>query len=445
MPGKIFINYRRGDDPGYTQALYQRLEDEFASGDLFMDVEYIKPGDNFVDVISDQVAAADVVLVVIGPRWSDLLAARIGDGNDFVVIEIKAALDQGKRVIPVLVGGASMPRSESVPESIRTLALRQAVGLRPERFKADCQGLVTALKESLPAAVQERAARTETERKVAEEARLNMLAADQGNARAQYILGVFYESGSGGLPKDEREAARLYKLAADQGYVNAQFNLGVFYANGRGGLPKDDREAARFYKLAADQGDADGQTNLGVFIANGRGGLPKDEREAARLYKLAADQGKAPAQNNLGGFYRDGRGLSKDDREAARLYKLAADQGNAGAQYNLGVLYANGRGGLSKDDREAARLFKLAADQGYADAQFNLGFRGGQDEREAARLFKLSADQGDADAQANLGWCYEYGRGLPKDEREAARLYKLAADQGNDFAKTALLRLTSGR
>jgi TIR domain len=85
MAGKIFINYRRGDDPGFTQALYQRLEAEFAAGNLFMDVEgHIKPGDDFVEVLSAQVAAADVMLAVIGPRWAELLIAREGDRDDFV-------------------------------------------------------------------------------------------------------------------------------------------------------------------------------------------------------------------------------------------------------------------------------------------------------------------------------------------------------------------------
>ena len=107
MVGKIFLNYRRGDDPGYTQALYQRLEVEFATGDLFMDVEgQIRPGDDFVDVLGRQVAACDILLAVIGPRWQELLAAHDGISDDFVVIEILAALTQGKRVIPVLVGGA---------------------------------------------------------------------------------------------------------------------------------------------------------------------------------------------------------------------------------------------------------------------------------------------------------------------------------------------------
>ena len=117
MAGKIFINYRRDDDAGFTHALYLRLAGEFAAGDLFMDVEgHIKPGDPFVEVLNAQVAASDVLLAVIGPRWAELLAARQGDPEDFVAIEIKAALDQGKRVIPVLVGGASIPRADSLPE-----------------------------------------------------------------------------------------------------------------------------------------------------------------------------------------------------------------------------------------------------------------------------------------------------------------------------------------
>ena len=155
MAGKIFINYRRNDDPGFTQALYQRLEDDFASEDLFMDVEgQIKPGDDFVEVLSGRVSAADVMLVVIGPRWADLFAAYQGGRDDFVAIEIKAALDQGKRVIPVLVRGAELPRADALPEGIRSLVRRNTVGLRPERFRSDCQGLVTALKESLAGAEQ---------------------------------------------------------------------------------------------------------------------------------------------------------------------------------------------------------------------------------------------------------------------------------------------------
>jgi TPR repeat protein len=74
-------------------------------------------------------------------------------------------------------------------------------------------------------------------------------------------LGVLYEVGGGGLPKDEREAARLYKLAADQGDPYGQVHLGYFYQTCRGGLPKDKEEAARLYKLA-EQGDPATKTAL---------------------------------------------------------------------------------------------------------------------------------------------------------------------------------------
>ncbi len=198
MAGKIFINYRRGDDPGFTQALYMRLEDEFTADNLFMDVEgHIKPGDDFVEVLNAQVAASDILLVVIGPRWAELMAARQSDPEDFVAIEIRAGLDNGKRVVPVLVGGADMPRADLLPEPIRALARRNAVGLRPERFRADCQGLITALTEQLAAAEKERTAQTEAERAAAEAERLKReaeeaarIAAAEQRAQAQTMAGL---------------------------------------------------------------------------------------------------------------------------------------------------------------------------------------------------------------------------------------------------------------
>jgi molybdopterin biosynthesis enzyme MoaB len=92
-------------------------------------------------VLNARVVATDVLLAVIGLRWSELLAARANDPDDFVAIEIKdrARLDNNKRIIPVLVGGAGMPRADALPEAIRPLARRNAVGLRPERFMADCK------------------------------------------------------------------------------------------------------------------------------------------------------------------------------------------------------------------------------------------------------------------------------------------------------------------
>ncbi len=209
MSGKIFVNYRRGDDAGFTQALYQRLESEFSAADLFMDVEgHIKPGDDFVEVLNAQVAAADILLVVIGPRWESLLSARKADLSDFVVVEIKAGFEQGKRVIPVLVGGAAMPRAETLPDAIRALARRNAVGLRPDRFKADCQGLVTALKAYLAEAEKEHEARSEAERRAAEAKRLEAEAQAAERARAAEERGRV-QAAAGLSPEEIRKAEEL--------------------------------------------------------------------------------------------------------------------------------------------------------------------------------------------------------------------------------------------
>jgi hypothetical protein len=94
--GKIFISYRRDDDPGFAHALYLRLEQEFASGDLFMDVEgHIKPGDDFVKVLNDQVAQCDVLLAIIGEEWVNLRddegKRRLDKPDDLVRIEVAAA------------------------------------------------------------------------------------------------------------------------------------------------------------------------------------------------------------------------------------------------------------------------------------------------------------------------------------------------------------------
>jgi hypothetical protein len=154
VAGNIFISYRRTDEPGFALALYTRLEQEFPSEKLFMDVEgHIKAGDDFTAVLNEQVAQCDVLLAIIGERW---LNARDGDGNrrlendgDFVRIEIASALGLGKRVIPVLVNEAQMPRADDLPASLKSLALRNAVAIRLTRFKADSQGLINALREAL--------------------------------------------------------------------------------------------------------------------------------------------------------------------------------------------------------------------------------------------------------------------------------------------------------
>ena len=262
-------------------------------------------------------------------------------------------------------------------------------------------------------------------------------AAEQGDAEAQFNLGVMYRDGEG-VPQDEAEAVRWFRLAAEQGLAVGQSNLGLMYATGRG-VPQDEAEAVRWSRLAAEQGNALGQFNLGLMYATGRG-VPQDEAEAVRWYRLVAEQGLAVGQSNLGVMYRDGEGVPQDEAEAVRWFRLAAEQGLAVGQSNLGVMYATGRG-VPQDDAEAARWNRLAAEQGNALGQSNLGSmyatgRGvPQDDAEAVRWSRLAAEQGNALGQYNLGVIYAEGRGVPQDDAEAVRQYRLAAEQGHATAQ----------
>lgn len=151
---RIFLNYRRQDSEGYVGRLYDHLVQHFPPDSVFMDVDSILPGVDFIKALEDAVAACDVLIAVIGPTW--LAAAdetgqrRLDLWNDFVRIEIASALKQGKLVIPALVGGAKIPAPASLPEDIAGLSYRNAVELTHGRFNADVERLVAAIKEIVP-------------------------------------------------------------------------------------------------------------------------------------------------------------------------------------------------------------------------------------------------------------------------------------------------------
>jgi TPR repeat protein len=93
-----------------------------------------------------------------------------------------------------------------------------------------------------------------------------------------------------------RRSTQDWKLAADQGDAEAQFNYGLRLQNGEG-VSKDLKGAADYFKLAADQSFAEAQYNYGVCLQNGEG-VSKDLKRALYYFKLAADHGIAEAQFN---------------------------------------------------------------------------------------------------------------------------------------------------
>ena len=120
--------------------------------------------------------------------------------------------------------------------------------------------------------------------------------ADQGDRRAQYLLGLIHDKGRG-VPEDDAKAVHWYQSAAEQGHTTAQYALGAMYSNGRD-VPRDDEQAVHWFRLAAEQGDAKAQLRLGVKYYAGKG-VRQNYTLTHMWYTLAADQGSLVATRFL--------------------------------------------------------------------------------------------------------------------------------------------------
>ena len=124
---------------------------------------------------------------------------------------------------------------------------------------------------------------------------------------------------------DYATALREWQPLAEQGQALAQYNLGLLYANGKG-VSKDDAQAQQWYEKAAAQGHADAQVNLGILYDYGRG-VAQDYKKAVYWYRLSAKQGNELAQRQLGLMFERGDGVPQDYVQAYMWYTLGAANG----------------------------------------------------------------------------------------------------------------------
>lgn len=153
---KIFLSYRRGDTAGHVGRLHDELVRTFGAHRVFMDIDGLKPGDDFILVLRQRLGESLVVLVAIGPRWmgrNDDGTRRIDDPNDFVRLEVGTALaDPKTRVIPVLCEGAGIPSEASLPPDMQALSRRNAFELSDTRWHHDVTSLFGAVRSLVPVA-----------------------------------------------------------------------------------------------------------------------------------------------------------------------------------------------------------------------------------------------------------------------------------------------------
>ena len=260
-------------------------------------------------------------------------------------------------------------------------------------------------------------------------------AIEQGHIGAQGLLGYMYavntivvdkDSGEiiiprllnwrfhiGKVIKDsngDQEAVKRWTLAADQGDARSLFNLGVMYATGRvvvGDNPQSvNKDTVRqFYLDALKSDDAEIQFRVGLLYEKGNV-FEQNYSEAKRLYELAAAQKYPDAQYALGRMYRDGLGVPVDLARTIEYFTLASNQKYADALYALGKIYEEMAD--FKDYKKAIELYKKADKKGYIKAAFALGImykegRGiAKDEEKALRWLRKAAEQGYEEAKEVL-------------------------------------------
>ena len=125
---RIVISYRRDDTEAMTGRIYDCLVDHYGEDTVYRDLESIPVGKDYRVDVNEAVRSADLLLVIIGQRWTGLRhnTVRIKEAGDAVRSEIKAAMDYGVPMIPVLVDDAIMPRAHDLPADIKNFAYNNA-------------------------------------------------------------------------------------------------------------------------------------------------------------------------------------------------------------------------------------------------------------------------------------------------------------------------------
>jgi hypothetical protein len=361
--GGVFICYRREDSAGFSRLIYDRLTHKLGHDSVFFDVDNIAPGLDFVDILSERVGKCDALIAVIGKSWVSSAyldnQRRLDDPNDFVRIEIEAALARKIRVIPILVDGAMMPRPDDLPDSLKKLTRRQGIEISHTRFDSDVERLthaLSAINEELSLrdvagarskVFEEPAHRNNSE--IAERERL------RGQAEAPRVAGARAAVDRAFATPPPRRHSRFWLNLA--GFVVVAVIGSTFLMTEIRPRPGDPSVAA------PNPTAPNAQYQLGNDYYYGVGGRSQDYQQAMDSYQKASDQGDSKAQYMLGTLYEAGKGVAKDYAKAREWYQKAADQGDILAQYRLGYFYQSGLGG-PQDYYQAKVWYQKAADQG---------------------------------------------------------------------------------
>jgi hypothetical protein len=242
---RIFLSYRREQAAPYAGRLYDRLAQEFGESNVFIDVASIVPGEDFAEAIERVVENCSVVLVIIGRDWADIRDGegrrRIDSPDDWMRLEIEAALRKKLPVLPVLVAGAKMPGQEELPSPLASFSRRQAIVLSDASFRRDAAELITVLQKNwgIMANKEREPSHREgfgdtVDLRVSSEVDLDVLIDDEHVLAVDHAQGFDYATGSAVVHPDSRivfrgagfEVTRLARQLVDAHTRKAEARVG---------------------------------------------------------------------------------------------------------------------------------------------------------------------------------------------------------------------------
>mgnify|MGYP000050000588 FL=1 len=240
--------------------------------------------------------------------------------------------------------------------------------------------------------------------------------AEDGLENAQLGLGHLYKRGKG-VSLNHKKAFKWYQLAADQGNAQAQYHLAFYYLNFN--EYKNNDLAFKWFKLSADQGYVRSQSNLAFMYEEGLG-VEKNINEAIKLYHLAAEKDDFLSQFKLYKFYEDGKVIAQDLVQAKKWYELIYKE-----DYDYEKVQAERQEDAIKT--KAKKLYR----EGLKESDDSINYF-------AVHKLKEAADLGHMESQYLVGLMYRGGMGVKFDSDQVEKYLKLAANQGHKKAKMSL-------
>ena len=150
---EVFISYRHDDSEGWAGRLAEAIQIAFGETEVFFDMESIIPSAEWRRSIEEALTSCKVLIALIGPRWVSAAAPagqrRLDNPQDVVRYEIASALHHGIPLLPVLVGGATLPQSAELPKELQGVLAYQALELPTRRWKRDIELVLAAVEKAL--------------------------------------------------------------------------------------------------------------------------------------------------------------------------------------------------------------------------------------------------------------------------------------------------------